>query len=125
MAHAERAVRSRIRENRSANRDGVYAGCPGKGIGAPQGDRPAHAPADGVFASTEYAQQFDIGVFSVKGASTRGRDITGDREGSRTLIADDRRRSVELPVTVGAVAVADIDDIIGILARLEIGRANV
>ena len=114
-ARAEGTGVTDVRQHRSNHRR-AEAGRARVGIGAAESDRTSGAAAEGkVSVAADHAEQLDVGAFGDERGSARAGDVPGDHQRPGPLVAKDRGRAADRPVPVRAVAVAEVDEIVGVL----------
>src|SRR5690606_7911113 len=68
--------------------------------------------------AAQRAQQREARGFSVERPADRYVDVAGDLQGPGALVANDRVVAVDVPIAIGTVAIADVDDVVAVLALL-------
>ncbi len=91
---------------------------PGKAVRLAERDIAPRQRTKTIGSAAEYAEQVDVGGFGIERAGRRDIDIPGYLERAGPLVANLGVVPVDVPIAVRAVAVAEIDDAVAILALL-------
>src|SRR5690606_18431513 len=116
-ARAERAGCPRVRQHGSTDQT-VDRRPPGERVGAAEDDVATGVRGEGVGTAAQRAQQREARGFSVERPADRYVDVAGDLQGPGALVANDRVVAVDVPIAIGTVAIADVDDVVAVLALL-------